>query len=214
MEIKLHGGFRAPLVCSLIAVLVGCAAGPHLHGQVTLRLMADRDFAHILLAHFDAGIELASVIASLKVGNEVAALVGTFRRNEETDRAALAAWVATQQAQPSAVGQTHVAESQASHATVLEQLRARSGEGLDDHVLRLLVSHHNEGLTFIRQTPVQDDDLQRIVDAVRHRLSEQMKLLARRLPSEMLVKSRPSRSLGPRGPIRGGDPTTQVSPRS
>ena len=182
MEIALHCGLRAPLICTLISVLVGCAAGPHLHGQVTLRLMADRDFAHILFAHFDAGIELASVIASLKVGNDVAALASTFHRNEETDRSALAAWIATQQSQPSAVGQTHVAESQASHATVIEQLRARSVEGLDEHVLRLLVSHHNEGLTFLRQTPVEDDNLQRIVDAVRRRLSDEVKQLSQRLP--------------------------------
>lgn len=170
------------LACGVATVLVGCARRPHLHGQITLHLMADRDFAHILLAHFDVGIELANVIASLKVGNDVAALADTFRRNEENDRSALAAWIATQQAQPSAVGKTHVAESQASHATVIEQLRARSSEGLDAHVLRLLVSHHNEGLTFLRQTPVEDDNLQRIVDAVRRRLSNEVKLLSARLP--------------------------------
>ena len=170
------------LACGVATLLVGCARRPHLHGQITLRLIADRDFAHILLAHFDAGIELASAIASRQVGNDVAALVGTFRRNEETDRSALAAWIATQQAQPSAAGQTHVAESRSSHATVIEQLRARSAEGLDEHVLRLLVSHHNEGLTFLQQTPVEDDNLQRIVDTVRRRVSNEVKLLSARLP--------------------------------
>jgi len=144
--------------------------------------MADRDFAEILLAHFDDGIELIGTVVFSNVGKDVAALANEVRRNEENDRAAIASWIASQQAQPSAVGETHAAESRASHAVVINQLRAISVEHLDEHAQRVLLSRHNEGLTFLRQTPVENDNLKRIVDAVRRRLSDEVKLLSGRLP--------------------------------
>ena len=170
------------VACGLTATLLGCAKRPHLHGEITVRLMADRDFAEILLSHFDVGIELTGTVVSLNVGKEVAALAGEVRRSEENDRSAITSWIASQQAQLSAYGEKHAAESRASHAKVIEQLRATTGEHADEHVLRVLLSHHNEGLTFLRQTPVEDDNLETIVDAVRRRLSDEVRLLSRRLP--------------------------------
>lgn len=170
------------LACGFAAILVGCAKGPHLHGQVTLRLMADRDFAQILLAHCESGIELLGAIASLDVGKDIAAMTDVMRRAEEGDRAAILAWIASQSAQPSAVGQTGEADIRSSHAKVIEQLRSRNAD-LNEHALRLLVSHRNEELAEVGKTPVKDENLRRIVDAIRRRQSTEVKELTRRLPA-------------------------------
>ncbi len=170
------------LACGFAANLLACAKAPHLHGQVTLRLMADRDFAQILLAHCESGIDLLGTIASLKVDNEIAAIGDVMRRNEEVDRAAILSWIASQSAQPSAVGHTGEADIRSSHAKVIEQLRSRTAD-LNEHALRVLVSHRNEELAEIGKTPVEDKDLRRIVDAIRRRLSTEVKELTRRLPA-------------------------------
>ena len=170
------------LTGAVTAVLCGCAARPRLRGQVTLHLMADRDFAQILLAHCESGIELAGTIASLKVSTDIAALAATMRLNEENDRAAILSWIASQSAQPSAVGNTHGAETRTSHAVAIEQLRSTDVAHLNEHALRVLVSHHNEELTVIRITPVEDRNLRRTVEAIRRRLSDEVEALSRRLP--------------------------------
>ena len=145
--------------------------------------MADRDFAQILLAHCETGIELASTIASLKIDKDIAAIAELMRQNEEGDRTAILSWIANQSAQPSAVGDTHSAETRTSHAAVIQQLRSRNVEQLNEHVLRVLVSHYNEELAVIDRTPVQDKNLRRIVDSIRRRLSKEAKELTRRLPA-------------------------------
>lgn len=171
------------LGCSLVAILPGCAKRPHFHGQVTLHLMADRDFAQILLAHCETGIDLAGAITSLKIDQDIAAIAERMRQNEEGDRAAILSWIANQSAQPSAVGDTHSAETRTSHAAVIQQLRLRNVEQLNEHVLRVLVSHYNEELAVIDRTPVQDKNLRRIVDSIQRRLSKEAKELTRRLPA-------------------------------
>ena len=171
------------LACGLAAIVVGCAKGPHLHGQVTLRLMADRDFAQILLAHCESGIELLRAIASLNVDKEIVAMTDVMRGNEEGDRAVILSWIASQSAQPSAVGRIGEADIRSSHAKVIEQLRSRNGADLNEHVLRVLVSHRNEELTEIGKTPVEDRNLRRIADGIRRRLSTEVKELSRRLPA-------------------------------
>lgn len=174
------------LACGFAVILVGCAKGPHLHGQVTLRLMADRDFAQILLAHCESGMELLGAIASLNVDKDIAAITDVMRRNEEGDRAAILSWIASQSAQPSAVGRTGEADIRSSHAKVIEQLRSRNDADLNEHVLRVLVSHRNEELAEIGKTSVEDKNLRRIVDGIRRRLSTEVKELSRRLPAGSL----------------------------
>lgn len=171
------------LACGFAAILAACAKGPHLHGQVTLRLMADRDFAQILIAHCESGIELLETIASLNIDKDIAAIVDVMRRNEEGDRAAILSWIASQSAQPSAVGRIGEADIKSSHAKVIEQLRSRNGADLNEHVLRVLVSHRNEELAEIGKTPVEDRNLRRIVDAIRRQLSTEVEELTRRLPA-------------------------------
>ena len=171
------------LACGFAAIVLGCAKGPHLHGQVTLRLMADRDFAQILLAHCESGIELLEAIASLNVDKDIAAMTDVMRRAEENDRAAIHSWIASQSAQPSAVGRIGEADIRSSHAKIIEQLRSRDVVQLNEHVLRLLTSHRNEELAEIGKTPVEDRDLRRIVDTIRRRLSTEVKELTRRLPA-------------------------------
>ena len=171
------------LACGFAAILPGCAKRPHLHGQVTLRLMADRDFAQILLAHCESGIELLGAIASLNVDKDIAATTAVMRRNEESDRAAILSWIASQSAEPSAVGRIGEADIKSSHTKVVEQLRSRSGVDLNQYVLRVLVTHRNEELAEIGKTPVEDRNLRRIVDAIRRRLSTEVKELTRRLPA-------------------------------
>lgn len=168
---------------SFAAILSGCAKAPHLHGQVTLRLMADRDFAQILLAHCESGIELLGAIASLNVDKDIAATTDVMRRNEEGDRTAILSWIASQTAQPSAVGRIGEADIKSSHTKVVEQLRSRNAADLNVHVLRLLVSHRNEELAEIGKTPVEDRNLRRIVDSIRRRLAAEVKDLTRRLPA-------------------------------
>lgn len=170
------------LACGL-AVLSGCAKRPHLHGQVTLHLMADRDFAQILLAHCETGIELTQAIASMNVNKDVALIADAMRRSEESDRAAILSWIASQTAQSGAVGLTHQADIKASHAVIAEQLRSTNTEHLDEHVLRVLVSHHDDELAIIRKTPVKDKTLRKTVESIRRRLSDDLKLLTRWLPS-------------------------------
>ena len=171
------------LACGLAAIVLGCAKGPHLHGQVTLRLMADRDFAQILLAHCESGMELLRAIASLNIDKEIAAIAEVMRVNEEGDRAAILSWIASQSAQPTAVGRIGEADIRSSHAKVTEQLRSRTGADLNEYVLRVLVSHRNEELAEIGKTPVEDRNLRRIVDGIRRRLSTEVKELGRRLPA-------------------------------
>ena len=170
------------LACGSAAILPGCAKAPHVHGQVTVRLMADRDFAQILMAHCESGIELLGAIASLSVDKDIAATTAVMRRNEEGDRAAILSWIASQSAQPSAVGRIGEADIKSSYAKVIEQLRSRTATGLNEHVLRVLVSHRNEELAEIGKTPVKDKNLRRIVDSIRRRLAGEVKDLTRRLP--------------------------------
>lgn len=171
------------LAFGLAAIVAGCAKGPHLHGQVTLRLMADRDFAQILLAHCQSGIELLEAIASLNVDKDIAAMTDVMRRAEEGDRAAILSWIASQSAQPTAVGRLGEADIKSGHAKVIEDLRSRNAADLNNHVLRVLLSHRNEELTEIGKTPVEDKNLRRIVDSIRRRLAAEVKDLTRRLPT-------------------------------
>ena len=179
---KDHAGVLI-LTCGLAAIVLGCAKGPHLHGQVTLRLMADRDFAQILLAHCESGMDLLRAIASLNIDKEIAAIADVMRVNEEGDRAAILSWIASQSAQPTAVGRIGEADIRSSHAKVTEQLRSRTGAELNEYVLRVLVSHRNEELAEIGKTPVEDRNLRRIVDGIQRRLSTEVKELGRRLPA-------------------------------
>lgn len=126
-------------------------------------------------------MELTRAIASLKVSSEVAGLAAAVNRNEERDRAAILSWVKTQQAEPFAPGKRHAAEAQTSHVAVVEQLRATPASHLDEHVLRVLLEHHNEELTVMNQTPVQDKNLRKIVEAIWRRLSDEVKTMSLRL---------------------------------
>lgn len=171
------------VACSFAGILSGCAKAPHLHGQVTVRLMADRDFAQILLAHCESGLELLAAIASLNIDKDIASTTDVMRRNEEGDRAAILSWIANQSAQPTAVGRIGEADIKSSHAKVIEQLRSRNAADLNEHVLRLLVSHRNEESAEIGKTPVKDKQLRRIVDSIQRRLAVELKELTRRLPA-------------------------------
>jgi len=145
--------------------------------------MADRDFAQLLLAHCEIGIELLGAIASLNVDKDIAATTDVMRRSEDGDRAAILSWIASQSAQASAVGRIGEADIKSSHAKVIEQLRARDVAQLNEYVLRVLVSHRNEELAEIGKTPVEDKNLRRIVDSIRRRLTAEVKDLTRRLPA-------------------------------
>lgn len=169
------------LLCGT-AILTGCVKRPHLHGEVTLHLMAERDFAQILLAHCESGIEVTTAIASLSVSKDVATIAESMRRSEEGDRAAILSWIASQSAQSGIVGTTHQADIKASHGVIAEQLRSTDAAHLDEHALRVLVSHHNDELAIIRKTPVEDKNLRKTVESIRRRLSDELKELTRRLP--------------------------------
>lgn len=182
MEIIVRRLATVLLACSFAGLFSGCAKPPRLRGQVTLRLMADRDFAQILLAHCESGIELMETIRSLNVDKDIAAVTEVMRRNEEGDRAAILSWIANQSAQPTAVGRIGETDIKSTHAKVIEQLRSRDSAQLNEHVLRVLVSHRNEELAEIGKTPVEDRNLRRIVDSIRRRLAVEVKDLARRLP--------------------------------
>lgn len=175
---------RTSFAFGLLIALLGCATRPHPigNGRGKLHLMMDRDIAAVLLARCDAGLELTRAIALLKVGDEIAMLANTVRQHEESDRAAVEAWITRQSANPSIVGTMHETEIRTDHSAVIDQLRQTAASELDDHVLRVLISHDNEELEFIGSTPVKDKQLRKIVEEIWRRLTLEVKELSRPLP--------------------------------
>jgi hypothetical protein len=169
---------------SLLAFFAAvCASGPRplRNARGKLHLMSTRDFAQILLAHCEAGVELGRGIETSEVSPNLKQLGATLRVEEERDRSDVAAWIAKQSTQPSAVGDTHSAGIRAEHLAVVEQLRKASPATLNDYVLRVLDSHYREQLAFLEETPVEDDELQTLVDAIWRRLSVRLKELSQRV---------------------------------
>lgn len=145
--------------------------------------MTAQDFAQILLAHCESGIELSQGIESVDVSPALKRLASTLRVDEENDRPALAAWIAKQTTPPSIVGKIHTDEISSEHSATVEQLRRTAGGELNRYAWRVMETHLREQLTFLRETPVEDKELRQIVDAIWRRTSLQLKELSQRPPS-------------------------------
>lgn len=171
------------LVCVSSIVLTVCATGPRPYGnRGKLRLIAAPDFAAILVAHCEAGIELARAVEAMEVGNQIKQLAATLQQGEENDRDAILAWIKKQTSKPSQVGEIGAAEVRAEHVAAVEQLRKTVPAEMANHALRVLLSHVREELQFMNETPVEDEELRTIVNGIWRRLSDQAEDLSRRLP--------------------------------
>ena len=170
-----------PLVCT--SIVFGCASRPVKHNSGKVHIITAQDFAQILLAHCESGIQLSQGIESVDVSPELKRLASTLRIDEENDRPAIAAWIAKQAKSPSIVGKIHTDEIASGHSATVEQLRRASGAELNRYAWRVMETHLGEQLTFLRETPVEDKELRKIVDAIWRRTSLQLKELSQRQPS-------------------------------
>lgn len=171
------------IVLLLSVIAVGCATGPVRHDGGRLHIVTPQDFAQILLARCESGIQLSQGIESVAVSPELKRLASTLRVDEENDRPAIAAWIAKQTKSPSIVGKIHTDEIASGHSATVEQLRRASGAELNGYAWRVMETHLREQLTFLRETPVEDKELRKIVDAIWRRTSLQLKELSQRQPS-------------------------------
>ena len=170
------------IITVVSAVASGCATGPRRIENTggKLHLITARDFAEILLAHCDSGIQLSRGIESAEVSADLKRLASSMRNDEENDRPAIVAWIAKQSTQPSAVGKVHSAEIGSEHSATVEVLRRTSPAELNRYALRVIETHYREQLTFLAETPVEDKELRKIVDAIWERISLQLKLMSQR----------------------------------
>ena len=168
------------VLCGVIAS--GCATRPVKHNAGRLHLITAQDFAQILLAHCESGIQLSQGIESVDVNPELKRLASAMRVDEETDRPAILAWIAKQSTQPSVVGKIHSDEISSEHSRTVAQLRRTSAAELNRYALRVMETHLQEQLVFLRETPVEDKELRKIVDAIWRRTSLQLKELSQRPP--------------------------------
>ena len=171
-----------PTIAVMLSGIVasGCASGPRplRNNSGTVHLVTTRDFAEILLTHCESGIRLGQAIESVEVGGDIKRLASTMRADEENDRSAIVAWIAKQSTKPSIIGESHADAIRTEHSAVVEQLLRTAPAALDEYTLRLLEAHVREQLTFLGDTPVEDKQLQSIVDAMWRRLLEQQKDLS------------------------------------
>ena len=181
---------KAPLTPTIIALVLsalvsGCATRPVKHNGGKLHLVTAQDFAQILLAHCESGIQLSAGIESLDVSPEVKRLASRLRVDEENDRPAIVAWLAKQSEHPSVVGKTHSADIGSEHSATVERLRQTLPPELNRYALRVLETHLREQIAFLRETPVEDKELRRIADAIWRRTSTQLKELSERPPDSL-----------------------------
>jgi hypothetical protein len=173
-----------PIIALGCTVIVsGCATRPVKHNAGKLHLVTAEDFAQILLAHCESGIQLGAGIESLDVSPEVKRLASRLRVDEENDRPTIVAWLAKQSKHPSVVGKIHSDEIGSEHSATVERLRRTSQPELNRYALRVMETHLREQLAFLRETPVEDKELRRIADAIWRRISLQLKELSVRPPA-------------------------------
>ena len=182
MSMPIKARVMTAIFVLLSSVVSGCATGPgrFKNNSGRLHLVTAEDFAQILLAHCESGIQLSQAIESLDVSPELKRLASTIGADERSDRPAILAWIAKQTTQPSAVGKIHSDEISSGHSSTVEQLRRTSSAGLNVYARRVLETHLREQIAFLRETPVEDKELRIIVDAIWQRISLQLKELSSR----------------------------------
>jgi uncharacterized protein (DUF305 family) len=144
--------------------------------------MFPSDFAEILVAHCDGGIELARAVESMDVGSEIKQLAQRVRAGEEQDRSTVQSWMQTQIVAPSQMAQIESADARKEHQAAVERLLQTVPSEKEDHALRVMLSHHREELALLEETPVEDKALRAVVKSIWQRLSIQVKDLEQRLP--------------------------------
>ena len=177
-------------LCVAIITLVsgiasGCATGPRRIENTggKLHLVSPQDFAQILLAHCESGIQLSLGIESVDVSRDLKRLASSMRSDEESDRPTIVAWIAKHSAQPSTVAKIHSAEISSEHSATVELLRRTPAAELNGYALRVMETHYREQLAFLAETPVEDKELRKIVDAIWERISLQLKLMSQGAPA-------------------------------
>jgi len=178
---------KSRLLTAMLMVLPvigsGCSTRAVKHTGPRMHLVTAQDFAQILLAHCESGIQLGQSIESMDVSFELKRFAATMRVDEENDRPAIVAWLAKQSKQPSVVGKIHTDEISSAHSRTVEQMRQTLPAGLNQYAWRVMETHLREQLAFLRETPVDDKELRNIADAIWRRTSLQLKELSQRPPS-------------------------------
>lgn len=174
-----------PVITALVCTVIGygCANRAVRHNGSRVHVITAQDFANILLAHCESGIQLSKGIESVEVSAEVKRFASVLRIDEQNDRPVIAAWIAKQTKQPSIVSKIHTDEIISDHSATVEQLRRTTGVELNRYAWRVIESHLREQLTFLRETPVDDKELRKIADAIWQRTSLQLKELSQRPPN-------------------------------
>jgi uncharacterized protein (DUF305 family) len=174
----------ASLFTALMVVLLcaptACAMRPFKHNGGRVHFIAAQDFAQVLLAHCESGIQLAQGVESVDVSAELKGLAAAIRADEEQDRPAIAAWIARQTKQPSIVSKLEIDEIRSEHSATVEQLRRSPPTEVNRYARRVMETHLREQLTFLRETPAEDKELQTIADEIWRRTSLQLEKLAQR----------------------------------
>lgn len=179
---------KVPLLPAIIAlvstaIVSACAARAVKHDGSKVHIVTAQDFAQILLAHCESGIQLSRAIETLDVSPELKRLAATLRVDEENDRPAIAVWIAKQTKQSSVVGKIHTDEISSEHSATTEQLRRTAPAELNRYAWRVMETHLREQLAFLRETPVEDQELRKIADAIWQRTLLQLKELSQRPPA-------------------------------
>lgn len=175
--------FTAITVVFLSVVATGCATRAVKHNGSKVHIITSQDFAQILLAHCESGIQLSQGIESVAVSAELKRLASALRVDEENDRPAITGWIAKQTTQSSVVGKIHTDEIRSEHSATIEQLRRTAPAQLNRYAWRVIETHLREQLTFLRETRVEDKELRKIADAIWQRTSLQLKQLSERPPA-------------------------------
>ena len=179
--------FAIVAVAALLAhvPLVSCAKKSRVtsEGGVTLHLMPDRDVAEALLAHCEGAIALASAIESSAASPGLKSLAAAVRRGEQRDHEAITAWIKNQTGILSFGGEAHAREIRRAHEGVAEDFAAKTQPELDDFARRMMVGHYTEEVAEIRRTPARDKQLRQIADAMRRRMTDEIRKLSRPLGS-------------------------------
>lgn len=176
---------RLATAIALLLTVIGsaCATRPVRHNASRVNIVTAQDFAQILLAHCESGIQLSQGIESVDVSPELKRLAWTLRVDEENDRPAITAWIAKQTKPSSMVGKIHTDEISSEHSATIEQLRRTAPAELNRYAWRVMETHLREQLAFLRETPVEDKELRKIADAIWERTSLQLKQLSQRSPA-------------------------------
>ena len=173
----------AIIVLVISAVACGCSNRLVKHNGSRFHIITAQDFAQILLAHCESGIQLSQGIETVDVSPELKRLASTLRADEQNDRPTITAWIAKQTTQSSMVGKIRTDEIRSEHSATIEQLRRTAPPEVNRYAWRVIETHLREQLAFLRETPVEDKELRDIADAIWQRTSLQLKEWSQRPPT-------------------------------